>query len=105
MSLNRRNFLRTLGLSSLTLGLNLQTTETRASISRKLSATDLSTIKVTGVVKSSGKGVAGVAVTDGVNVVVTDSRGNYTLTTNTTAEFVYISIPKGYAFTHENGVT
>jgi hypothetical protein len=38
-------------------------------------------------------------------VVVTDSRGNYSLVTNSTAEFVYISTPGGYAFTHENGVT
>jgi hypothetical protein len=105
MKLNRRNFLRTLGISSLTLGLNIPPAEARPEIKRGI-ATDLSAIKVTGTVKAvNGKGIARVLVTDGINIVVTDDRGNYSLLTNATSEFVYISIPKGYAFNHENGVT
>lgn len=43
-----------------------------------------------------GRGVAGVAVTDGTNVVRTDSRGQYTLQSTNESPFVYLSQPAGY---------
>ncbi|RYD86087.1 MAG: metallophosphoesterase, partial [Sphingobacteriales bacterium] len=48
--------------------------------------------------------VASVAVTDGVNITLTDKSGNYQLLSNKTAQFVYISIPAGYAIPHNKGV-
>ncbi len=66
---------------------------------------DLSLITLSGKVHSRGKGIAGVAVTDGINVTHTDAKGNYELDSNATAEFVYISIPRGYEFSNEKGIT
>jgi len=45
----------------------------------------------------SGKGIAGVAVTDGYTYTVTNSDGIYYLKANEAAEFVYYSLPAGYA--------
>lgn len=105
MTINRRNFLRTLGLTGVTIGLNLPTSEANAQVSPRIPVTDLSSIKVTGTVKANGKGVARVAVSDGVNVSLTDNRGAYTLITNSSSEFVFISVPKGYMFNNESGIT
>jgi hypothetical protein len=46
-----------------------------------------------------------VAVTDGINVTLTDTKGRYELLSNKTTEFVYGSMPKGYAFTNTRGIT
>lgn len=43
-----------------------------------------------------GRGIPGVAVTDGTTVVRTDGRGRYTLQSTTEAHFVYLSLPAGY---------
>lgn len=56
-----------------------------------------------GRVSARGRGVGGVAVTDGKNTVRTDTRGNYTLSTHDEAEFVYISIPSGYEIPTASG--
>jgi hypothetical protein len=66
---------------------------------------DLSTTQLTGRVVANGKGIAGVAVTDGVNIVQTNAKGEYTLLSNKTTAFVYISLPAGHAFPHEQSVT
>ena len=42
------------------------------------------------------KGVSGVAVTDGLNVVLTDSRGYYSLPGTARSRFIYITVPSGY---------
>jgi hypothetical protein len=65
---------------------------------------DLTNIRLKGKVQSGNKGISGVAVTDGFNVTITDKNGNYELLSNNTAEFVYISIPSGYAFNNEKGI-
>ena len=44
----------------------------------------------------TGKGIAGVAVTDGSNVVVTDNNGVYQIPTNRWAKYVWITIPAAY---------
>jgi hypothetical protein len=87
------------------MGLGMNFNFVQAKPVREVAATDLSAVRLTGKVQSGGKGVAGVAVTDGLNVTVTDAGGNYTLDSNGMARFVYISVPKGYAFNHEKGVT
>ena len=54
---------------------------------------------VSGTVSCDGKGVAGVVVTDGVNMVKTDANGAYALPTKVKdphCQFVHISIPSGY---------
>lgn len=51
---------------------------------------------VEGVVTCKGKGLAGVVVTDGFDVVLTDAQGRYELPRNRDARFVYLSTPAGY---------
>lgn len=54
---------------------------------------------ITGTVTCEGKGVAGVVVTDGVNMTVTNEKGAYALPTKVKdphCQFVHISIPSGY---------
>lgn len=41
-------------------------------------------------------GVKGVAVSDGLNVVLTDMDGNYQLPGTTKSRFIYITVPSGY---------
>lgn len=61
------------------------------------------TITLRGRVTASGKGVAGVPVTDGRTIVRSDARGYYRLTSDSDAEFVYLSLPDGYAIPTEEG--
>lgn len=63
---------------------------------------DLRNISFTGKVHENGQGIAGVAVTDGVNIVLTDHKGHYNLKSNATVHFVYISVPTGYDIPLEN---
>lgn len=56
-----------------------------------------------GRVSSAGKGIAGVAVTDGYRLTATDARGNYRLSGCEAAGFVYITLPAGYKVTTKNG--
>ena len=51
-----------------------------------------------------GKGIAGVAVTDGINVVRTDRKGAYILESTNEAAFVYISLPSGYEVPTNGGI-
>lgn len=57
---------------------------------------DIRSIEFYGKVYENGKGIHGVPVTDGINVVLTDKEGNFELHSNTLAEFIYITIPSGY---------
>lgn len=66
---------------------------------------DLSTTLLKGRISSAGKGIAGVAVTDGINIVRTSANGNYELLSNKTTQFVYLSLPSGYEFPHQNSIT
>lgn len=52
----------------------------------------------------SHKGIAGVVVSDGFSVVVTDQKGRYDFRRHPSAEFVFISTPSGYRISHDNGV-
>ncbi len=53
-------------------------------------------IKIEGRVLSGAGGLKDVAVSDGINVVRTDSDGRYTLISDTRHRFVHISVPGGY---------
>ena len=53
--------------------------------------------EIKGTVKDTeGKGVAGVVVSDGLNTVVTDSKGRYKMDADMDSRFVFISTPSGY---------
>jgi hypothetical protein len=102
MTLNRRNFLRNLGITGSLLA--VPSAVLQATPLFRKGNIDLSTITLKGKVHSSGKGIPGVSVTDGINIVQTDKNGDYQLQSNGTAEFVYISVPAGYAFPEEKGI-
>ena len=51
---------------------------------------------VYGVVQCKGKGLPGVQVSDGYEIVVTDSKGIYQIRSEKKNKFVYITIPSGY---------
>ncbi|RYC68203.1 calcineurin-like phosphoesterase C-terminal domain-containing protein [Spirosoma sordidisoli] len=96
--INRRHFLRQFGWSGAAL------TTAPAALANPDSATRAAVTSLNGRVTASGNGIAGVAVTDGYTVTTTDSAGRYTLAADKGAEFVYISLPAGYAFPNERGL-
>ncbi len=55
-----------------------------------------------GKVTADGRGVPSVAVTDGLNVVLTDAKGRYLLESDGAADFVYITRPSSCALPERN---
>ena len=53
-------------------------------------------LRIRGVVRSEGRGVAGVPVTDGIRIVDTAADGTFELISDTGREHVYLSLPSGY---------
>ncbi len=53
-------------------------------------------LSIKGKIQSQGKGLAGVAVSDGFSIVETDSKGNYKLLASPKSKHVYYSLPSGY---------
>jgi hypothetical protein len=51
---------------------------------------------VTGKVTCDGVGLAGITVSDGIEVTTTDAEGNYSLQSKKKYGYVFISIPSGY---------
>jgi hypothetical protein len=102
MILKRRGFLKSLGLAGAGLGLNINFLQAKPQKHGK--AGSVVEVALTGRVASDGKGIPDVTVTDGRSVTRTDAKGNYRLESNSAAEFVYISVPRGYAFTNEKGI-
>lgn len=51
---------------------------------------------IEGTVSCNGKGLAGVAVSDGIKVVTTDANGHYQLQSDKKYGYVFISTPSGY---------
>ncbi|WP_026898494.1 calcineurin-like phosphoesterase C-terminal domain-containing protein [Daejeonella oryzae] len=60
--------------------------------------------KIKGTVRSFGKRLSNVVVSDGFSVVKTNSRGKYEMPFHELARFVFISVPAGYAFPQQNGL-
>ncbi|MEJ5993825.1 calcineurin-like phosphoesterase family protein [Pedobacter sp. Du54] len=87
--MNRRSFIQKSGLLATTLFFSLK--------AHSFSLID-SNNKISGRISSKGKGVGGVVVSDGFNVVKTDSYGNYTIAIHPLAKFVWLSTPSGYEF-------
>jgi len=61
--------------------------------------------KLKGRVRSGGKGIKGVVISDGYNVVTTDRKGRYEFEPHPDAMHVFISTPPGYEFKHEGGIS
>ncbi len=59
---------------------------------------------ISGKVTCNGKGIEKVAVSNGYDVVLTDSKGRYRLEETNSKGFVFISIPSGFKIKNENGV-
>ncbi|GAB3823582.1 calcineurin-like phosphoesterase C-terminal domain-containing protein [Pontibacter rugosus] len=102
MSQKRRTFLKSLGLAG--VGFTLSPNLLQAQPTKPAKGKDLSIVSLSGKVHNGGKGIAGVAVTDGYNIVLTDASGKYELESNATAEFVYLSVPRGYELPNENSI-
>lgn len=98
---NRRDFLKNFSLAGAAIAAPAGFATATPLIADKH---DLTNLVLRGRVHNNGNAISGVAVTDGVNVTVTDKKGDYELLSNNAAQFVYISIPAGYAFTNNKGI-
>lgn len=52
----------------------------------------------------TGKGIPGIPVSDGYNIIQTDQDGNYQLITNRAADFIMVTIPSMYEIPMKNGL-
>lgn len=100
--MKRKDFLRFFGVAG--TGLALPSISVAEAASETVVDQKGKSIQLKGNVHANGKGIKGVAVTDGTTVVLTDSNGNYSFESSEAASFVYISIPAGYAFPHEKKI-
>ena len=98
----RRNFLKNLGWAGAIVAApaGLPAVVSNANVVKR----DIAGLTLRGRVHTNGAGIKGVAVTDGLNTVLTNEKGNYELLSNNAAEFVYISIPSGFAFSNDKGI-
>ncbi|MHA7128537.1 calcineurin-like phosphoesterase C-terminal domain-containing protein [Algoriphagus namhaensis] len=92
---NRRDFIKSLGLTTAFLGFGGQVAAETYPSALSL-VFPFSAIRIRGRVTSAGKGIYQVAVSDGRSVVLTNSSGEFELITGTDREFVFISVPAGY---------
>ena len=60
-------------------------------------------VRVTGAVRSGGRGLAGVRVSDGFDVVATAEDGTYELITTSGRAFVSLTVPSGHRIPTEGG--
>ena len=101
--MERRNFLINLGLVGAAVAAPVSIIN--AAETARAGITDLSTTTLKGRVTAAGRGIQGVAVTDGINTTRTTANGAYELLSNKTAQFVYLSIPSGYEIPHQNSIS
>ncbi|WP_207426602.1 calcineurin-like phosphoesterase family protein [Pedobacter sp. SYSU D00535] len=100
----RRSFIKNLGVLGVAAAAPVELIKAaEAPVSTE--GIDLSTTTLKGRVSAGGKGIEGVAVTDGINVTRTNGSGSYELLSNKTTGFVYISLPAGYEFPHQNSIS
>jgi hypothetical protein len=100
--MERKDFLKLFGIAG--TGLALPTINTEAQTRSHNVSGNRKIVKVSGKVHEKNRGIARVAVTDGIAVVVTDANGSYSFESAAEAEFVYISLPAGYAFPNEKKI-
>lgn len=93
---NRRDFIKTLGLTStgiFGLGTSLFAESIPVLPEAKL---PFAPIRIRGRVSSSGTGLYRVAVSDGRSVVLTNSSGEFELISGTDRDLVFVSVPSGH---------
>ena len=100
--MERKDFLKLFGVASTAITLPAITVEAQENVATIPKQDKI--VRLDGTVKAKGKGITGVAVTDGTTVVLTDRNGNYSFESDAEADFVYISIPAGYAFPQEKKI-
>jgi hypothetical protein len=95
MVTSRRQFLRASGAALLTAALpDRLLRDPYAPLVPARRAADV--IRVRGRVTAGGRGIGGVAVSDGVSVVSTARDGSYDLLADRAQPFVHVSVPAGY---------
>lgn len=94
--MERKDFLKLFGIAGTAITLPVITADAQETVAAISKSEKI--VKLNGTVKTKGKGIGGVAVTDGTTVVLTDKGGNYSFESSAEADFVYISVPAGYAF-------
>lgn len=95
-SVNRRTFLKRLGTASLGAFAVEKILADPYAFALPAMQARSSQVRIRGVVKSNGKGIGQVAVSDGVSVVSTRDDGSYELISSGNQPFVFISLPSGY---------
>ncbi|MFT3980291.1 MAG: calcineurin-like phosphoesterase family protein [Ferruginibacter sp.] len=93
--MNRRKFIQQ---ASLLTGAFIIATQT------PLSALVAADKKIKGRIRSNGKGMEGVVVSDGYTVVATDSKGKFEFEVHPDAVTFFISTPAGHAFIQEKSI-
>ncbi len=94
--MNRRKFLQQVSLLTGGLVIASQT---------PLMAMVAADKKVKGRIRSNGKGLQGVVVSDGYTVMATDKKGRFEFEVHPHAVTFFISTPAGYEFLQENSIT
>lgn len=93
----RREFIKSLSVSSAMFwGMGGAVLAENLDVQKQTLLSRFSPIRVRGKVSASGKGISGVAISDGRSVVQTDQNGEYTLLSSSDRQFVFLSLPSGY---------
>ncbi len=101
--MQRRNFLKNFGLASGFIAVPSSIISASPLPVSNLKK-DIAGLTLKGKVHNNGQGIAGIGVTDGMNITVTNKSGRYELLSNNSPEFVYISTPAGYTIPHDKGI-
>jgi hypothetical protein len=92
--MNRRQFLESAGLAGATLVLPQWLSACGPSVRAGKAAP--APVRVSGIVRGSGRGLAKVAVSDGLSTVETAADGTFSLVTTSARNRVCVSVPSGY---------
>ncbi|MBI5472902.1 MAG: hypothetical protein HY961_11205, partial [Ignavibacteriae bacterium] len=95
-NLGRRSFLKKLGIASAGIWSAERVLADPYAFVQE-SAVRTRAITIRGAVKSKGKGIRGVAVSDGVRITTTNADGTYQLISSGAQPHVYLTLPSGYA--------
>lgn len=95
-SLNRRAFLKRFGIASLGIVSVEKLLANPYAFALPPLVQHANQIRISGAVKSKGKGIKGVAVSDGVSVVATKEDGTFELVSSGYQPYVFLSVPSGY---------
>ncbi len=94
--LDRRSFLRHSALGVVALSLPASMRGDPYAPTLRQAAAVRGPVRIRGIVRGAGRGLGGVAVTDGLSVVDTDGDGRFELVSLSDRDFVSVSLPAGY---------